>query len=93
MPERLDHVEVATPKGPVTLEWVVRDQLIAKLQDHPPLEPVVRDFENAGATRPVEIPENLRSRVVFVIDTWEATLPEGRAGLPPGISDLRKALA
>jgi len=93
MPERLDHVDVATPKGPVTLEWVVRDQLIAKLQDHPPLEAIVRDFENAGATRPVEIPENLRSRVVFVIDNWAAALPEGRAGLPPGIPDLRKALA
>jgi len=92
MPGRLDTIEVATPKGPVTLEWVVRDQLIRKLQDHPPLEPVVRDFVNAGATRPVEIPEGLTSRVVVVIDDWMAGLPEGRQGLPPGVWKLRNAL-
>jgi hypothetical protein len=92
MPERLDHVEVATPKGPIMLKWDVRDQLIRKLQDHPLLDPVVRDFENAGATRPVKIPAELNARVIVVIDNWMAGLPEGRRGLPPGVWKLRNGL-
>jgi hypothetical protein len=53
MPARLDRVEVRTAFGLVTLTWDERTQLLAEMAHLHVLEPVRREFEGAGTSRPV----------------------------------------
>ena len=92
MPERLDRVDVELAERTVTLTWDVRGQLLAEMRHLPSLEPVRRDFENAGASRPVRIERDLRGDVFQVIEAWARQTPGGLRALPDGILDLRNAL-
>lgn len=89
MPERLDFVEVATGMEMVTLSWEAREGLLAQLPIT--LDPVRTEFENAGASRPVKIPEQLKGAVIEAIDVWGKSVG-GPDGLPAGIHKLRNAL-
>jgi hypothetical protein len=93
MPERLDRVDVELAERTVTLTWDVREQLVAEMRHLPSLEPVRRDFENAGASRPVRIERELRGDVCQVIEAWARQTPGGLRALPDGLFDLRNALA
>ncbi len=93
MPERLNHVEVVTAFGNVTLSWEARDLLLEEMRHLDSLEPVRRDFENAGASRPVRISEDMRAAVVQVIEMWGRTTAGGLRGLPEGIFELRNQFA
>jgi len=93
MPGRLDRVEVATAFGTVALSWDARGQLLAEMRHLDSLEPVRRDFENAGASRPVRIPQKLKGAVVQVIEMWGRNTPGGLPALPEGIFKLRNNLA
>jgi hypothetical protein len=93
MPERLDRVDVELAARTVTLTWDARDQLLAEIAHLPSLEPVSRDFANAGASRPVRIEQQLRGDVFQVIEAWAGKTPGGLRALPDGIFDLRNALA
>jgi hypothetical protein len=93
MPERLDRVEVVTAFGTVTLSWDAREQLLSEIGHPDSLEPVRRDFENAGASRPVLVPQELKSEVVQVIEQWGRNTAGGLPALPEGIFELRNQLA
>jgi hypothetical protein len=93
MPERLDRVYIELAERTVTLTRAAREQLLAEIAHLPSLEPVRRDFENAGASRPVRIEQELRGDVVQVIEAWARKTPGGLHALPYGIFDLRNALA
>ena len=93
MPERLDHIDVATAFGQVRLTWEVRELFLAEMRHLDSLEPVRRDFENAGASRPVRIPQELKGAVVQVIEMWGRSTPGGLPALPQGILELRNQLA
>ena len=93
MPGRLDRVEVVTAFGGVTLSWDEREQLLEEMRHLDSLEPVRREFENAGATRPVRIPEDMRAAVVQVIEMWGRNTPGGLPALPEGIFELRNHFA
>ena len=93
MPERLDRVDVELAERTVTLTWDARAQLLGEVAHLPSLEPIRRDFENAGASRPVRIDRELRGDVFQVIEAWARKTPGGLRALPDGIFDLRNALA
>jgi len=93
MPGRLDRVDVELADRTVTLTWDARDQLLAEMRHLPSLDPVRRDFENAGASRPVRIEHDLRGDVFQAIEAWARKTPGGLRALPAGIFDLRNALA
>jgi hypothetical protein len=93
MPERLDRVDVELAERTVTLTWDARGQLLAEMRHLPSLEPVRREFENAGASRPVRIEREFRGDVFQVIEAWARNTPGGLFALPDGILDLRNALA
>jgi hypothetical protein len=92
MPGRLDRVLVETSLGMVTLSWDTRDRLLAELRHLDSLEPVTDDFENACASRPVVIPQELKPAVVQVIEMIGKDSTEGLAGLEGGLVELRDAL-
>jgi hypothetical protein len=93
MPGRLDRVEVLTAFGPVTLTWEDRTRLLDEMKHLDPLEPVRREFENAGATRPVRIPQELKPALVRVIEMWGQNTRGGLRALPEGVFELRNHLA
>jgi len=92
MPERLEHVEVLTAFGPVTLTWEARDRLLDELRHLDSLADVVADFVNAGASRPVRIPEGERLAVASVIEMMGQQSRGGLVGLQGGLFELRNAL-
>jgi hypothetical protein len=77
----------------VTITWDDRTSLLAEMKDLDALAPVIREFENAGATRPVKIPQELKPALVRVIEMWGQNTPGGLAALPEGIFELRNDLA
>ena len=91
MPGRLDRVEVRTPWGAVTLTWDARDALVEQLRDLESLRPILDDFVNAGASRPVRIHEEQGDAVAAVLETGEDSR-EGLFGLEGGLLELRNAL-
>jgi hypothetical protein len=91
-PSRLDHVQVHTADGPITISWDARDQLLERMRHLDTAAPVVRAFEAVGATRPVELYPEGKRLVLDVIETWGRD--EGDIErLPDGIPVLRHALA
>jgi len=91
-PSRLDHVQVLTADGPVTISWYARDQLLDRIRHLETLAPVVRAFEAVGATRPVELYPEGKQLLLDVIETWGRD-DGGLERLPDGITQLRHALA
>jgi hypothetical protein len=91
--ERLDRVQVATAYGVLTITWDARDQLLREMRHLDSLADVRREFENAGASRPVQIPQELKGAVVAVINMWGQNTPGGLPALPDGIFELRNNLA
>jgi len=53
VPERLDHVSVATSRDRVTLPWNSRDALLAEIRHLDSAAGIVKAFTDVGATRPV----------------------------------------
>jgi hypothetical protein len=58
-----------------------------------PLEPIGRDFENAGTSRPVKIPQELKPALVQVLEMWGQNMPGGLRALPAGPLELRDKVA
>jgi len=90
---RLDRVEVVTAFGGVTLSWDARNQLLYEMRHLGSLDPVTREFKNAGATRPVRIPQEMKGDVVQVINMWGQNTEGGLPALPEGVFELRNHFA
>jgi hypothetical protein len=81
VPERLDTITVQMAHGLLPLPWDSRESLLAELHRDEQLRPTVVAFEAVGATRPVEIPESQRQRLLAALDAWTGELPEGLPAL------------
>jgi hypothetical protein len=74
----------------VVLPWASRDALLAEIRHLPSMLPVIKAFEDVGASRPVVIPQEQKGPLIGVLDFWmdQATVD----GLPEGILELWNAL-
>jgi hypothetical protein len=68
VPERLDRVTVSTPNGDVVLSWEVRQALLELLSEAAP--EVANRFKAVGATRPVELTDEQRRSLTYVLGEW-----------------------
>ena len=91
MPERLDRVAVSTPRGIIEIPWSSRDQLLHELRTLDNADAIRTAFEAVGASRPVPLSPADQQTLLTAIDTWASYVTV--AQLPPGISELRSALA
>lgn len=95
MPERLDHVSIAMRRGgeanDVRLPWKSREYLLRKLRTTDGAEGIVKAFEDAGATRPVELTTEQKEQLYRVLDDRGFT--SGFHELPTGFFELRNALS
>jgi hypothetical protein len=95
MPDRLDHVSIAIDRGgetnAVRLPWKSRDYLLRKLRTIQGAEGIVKEFEDVGATRPVELTTEQKAQLYRVLDDRGFTT--GFHQLPEGFFELRNALS
>jgi hypothetical protein len=56
------------------------------------LEPLRREFEGAGTSRPVRISRELEGALVRLIEMWGANTEGGLSALPSSVQELRNAL-
>jgi hypothetical protein len=92
MPERLDHVTVALSRGDVTIALEERQALSWRLSYVGEPAEIRTNFDAVGATRPVELNHGQRTALFAVLNEWSAG-PEGYEPMPPGLHELRDALA
>ena len=95
MPDRVDHVSIAIGRGgeanAVRLPWKSRDYLLRKLRTTDGAEQIVKAFEDAGATRPVELSTEQKILLYRVLD--DRSFTTGFHELPEGFFELRNALS
>ena len=93
MPERLDRVTIALPRGDVVIPWDSRDQLIDRMKHLEDAKSAIRAFKGAGASSPVKLDPEGKAVILDVINHWANELKDGYRDLPEGIWDLRNALS
>jgi hypothetical protein len=82
MPDRLDRVQVAVAGEIVEISWKDRNTLLDKLRTVASRDTIVKQFEAVGASRPVELDDDQRSRLRVTLELWGVTvLPDGLARL------------
>jgi hypothetical protein len=86
VPERLDRVHVDVAGVIVELTWNERDMLLHKLLAVAGCETVIARFQSVGASRPVELDDDQRSRLRVTLELW------GLSVLPDGLTHLLIAL-
>jgi hypothetical protein len=92
MPDRLDRVRVqlASRPDPIDLPWDSRDKLLDEIRPLDAMHPIVTEFENAGASRPIKFTIEQKAQLRKAIEAWaeEVTI----SGLPAVVWDIRCAL-
>ena len=83
---RLDRVRVNVPGETVEINWDELDMLLGKLRVLDGCETIVQNFEAVGASRPVELDDEQRSRLRVTLELW------GVRVLPDGLTRLLVAL-
>jgi hypothetical protein len=79
---RLDRVQVAVAGEIVEIARDERDTLLRKLRSVAGCETIVQRFEAVGASRPVELDDEQRSRLRVTLELWGVSvLPDGLARL------------
>ena len=91
MPDRLDHVTVATSRGDISIPWTSRNELLNEIRPRTNGVPVTRAFEAVGATRPVELENAGKLLVIQTIDLMIADAG-GAEHLPEGLVTLQNSL-
>jgi hypothetical protein len=71
---RLDRVQVDVAGEIVEISWGERDKLLGKLRVLDGCETIVQNFEAVGASRPVELDDDQRSRLRVMLELWGITL-------------------
>ena len=79
---RLDRVQVNVAGNAVEITWDERDTLLGKLRVLAGCEAIVQNFEAVGASRPVELDDEQRSRLRLTLELW------GVSVLPDGLTHL-----
>jgi hypothetical protein len=82
-------VEGASQATTVDLPWSSRQLLLRRLAQHAEADGIIREFVDAGSSRPVRLARGDKSRLLAVCTSW---LGEGADRLPEGIYVLRNAL-
>ena len=80
----LVHVEVG--KGLVEITWDERAMLLDKLSDIDGSETIIERFWTGGASRPVVLDDQQRSRLRVTLETWDV------GALPDRLAYLLQAL-
>ena|ERR1019366_7801071 len=83
---RLDRVQIDVAGEIVEIAWKERDRLLRRLRAVAGCEKVVQHFEAAGASRPVQLDDEQRSRLRVTLELW------GDSVLPGGLARLLAAL-
>ena len=79
---RLDRVQVAVADEIVEIRWAERDALLEKLETIAGCDTIVEKFEAVGASRPVHLDDEQRSRLRVALELWGVSvLPDGLARL------------
>ncbi len=79
---RLDRVQVDVAEEIVEIAWDERDTLLRKLRTVAGCETIVQKFEAVGASCPVELGDEQRSRLRVTLELWGVSvLPDGLARL------------
>ncbi len=79
---RLDRVQVDVAEEIVEIAWDERDTLLRKLRTVAGCETIVQKFEAVGASSPVELGDEQRSRLRVTLELWGVSvLPDGLARL------------
>jgi hypothetical protein len=92
MPERLEHVRILLSRGPVTLTWDSRAELLDQMNHLESCRPIRDAFEAVGSSRPVELTRDEKVSLFELIEFWSTQVRDGLSGLPDGIEGLRHAL-
>jgi hypothetical protein len=79
---RLDRVQVVVMGDVVEIGWDEQDALLARLRTVAGCERIVQRFEAVGASRPVELNDEQRSRLRVTLELWGVSvIPDGLARL------------
>src|SRR5688500_14145369 len=90
-PERLDRVQVRVGDAIVTMPWADREWLLGELRRFESARGIVRAFERAGASRPVELTDAGQEELADVIFRLGAQAL-GPEHLPGGVRELMDAI-
>ena len=83
---RLDRVQVDVAGEIVEISWDERDTLLERLERIAGCETIVETFEAVGASRPVQLDDEQRSRLRVTLELWGITV------IPDGLMRLLMAL-
>jgi hypothetical protein len=79
---RLDRVQVDVSGEIVEISWGERDALLEKLETIAGCDAIVEKFDAVGASRPVQLDDEQRSRLRVALELWGVSvLPDGLARL------------
>ena len=93
MPVRLNRVDVALTRGPVTLTWKERESicwLLRKRRGVDEAAGIRASFDAVGASQPVELSHRQRIELLIVLE--ESMHDRESESIPPGLYELRNAL-
>jgi hypothetical protein len=83
---RLDRVRIDVAGEIVEISWDERDTLLERLERVAGCETIVERFEAVGASRPVNLDDEQRSRLRVTLELW------GVSVMPDGLMRLLLAL-
>ena len=79
---RLDRVHIEVAENLVEITWEERDRLLEKLRTVAGCETIIERFWAVGASLPVELNDEQRSRLRVALELWGVSvLPDGLARL------------
>ncbi len=79
---RLDRVQIVVAGEIVEITWDERDTLLEKLETIAGCDTIVEKFDAVGASRPVHLDDEQRSRLRVALELWGVSvLPDGLARL------------
>ena len=82
MASRLDSVQVDVAGEIVEINWDERDALLEKLEGVAGCDTIVEKFDAVGASRPVHLDDEQRSRLRVALELWGVrVMPDGLARL------------
>jgi hypothetical protein len=79
---RLDRAQVDVSGEIIEISWGERDALLEKLETIAGCDTIVEKFDAVGASRPVHLDDEQRSRLRVALEHWGVSvLPDGLARL------------
>ena len=92
VPERLDHITIATGLDTLTMPWSSRVALLDELRRYEAGYAIRDAFTAVGASSPVKLTNEQKTELLRVIEVWGQRTEGGMRGLPEAIFALRNAL-